>query len=89
MSSGASPSTVRCQPETRVSQAGSRSGVQYQVARKVSSGCPITGARAARSGVTVDLRVQPDAASLQAETVPAMAAFIAAWTRTTRTPQRA
>jgi acetyl esterase/lipase len=46
-------------------------------------------ARAARSGVTVDLRVQPDAASLQAETVPAMAAFITAWTRTRCTPQRA
>ena len=34
-------------------------------------------ARAARSGVSVDLRVQPDAASLAAETLPAMTAFIA------------
>jgi len=34
-------------------------------------------ARAARSGVPVDLRVQPDAASLGTETLPAMAAFIA------------
>jgi acetyl esterase/lipase len=34
-------------------------------------------ARAARSGVPVDLRVRPDAASLHAETLPAMAAFIA------------
>jgi acetyl esterase/lipase len=33
-------------------------------------------ARAARSGVPVDLRVRPDAASLHAETLPAMAAFI-------------
>lgn len=33
-------------------------------------------ARAARSGVTVDLRVRPDAASLHAEILPAMAAFI-------------
>ncbi len=34
-------------------------------------------ARAARSGVPVDLRVRPDAASLAAETLPAMAAFMA------------
>ncbi|XVQ14837.1 alpha/beta hydrolase fold domain-containing protein [Spirillospora sp. CA-255316] len=33
-------------------------------------------ARGARSGVTVDLRVRPDAASLAAVAVPAMAAFI-------------
>ena len=46
-------------------------------------------ARAARSGVTVDLRVRPDAASLQAEIVPAMTDFITTWARTTRTPQRA
>jgi acetyl esterase/lipase len=32
-------------------------------------------ARAARSGVTVDLRVQPDQAALRAETVAAMAGF--------------
>ena len=35
-------------------------------------------ARAARSGVTVDLRVQPDQASLRTETVAAMAGFAAA-----------
>ncbi len=34
-------------------------------------------ARAARSGVPVDLRVRPDAASLHAESLSAMAAFIA------------
>lgn len=33
-------------------------------------------ARAARSGVTVDLRVRPDAVALHADLVPAMSAFI-------------
>jgi len=46
-------------------------------------------ARAARSGVTVDLRVRPDAASLQTEAVPAMTDFITTWAPTTCTPQRA
>jgi epsilon-lactone hydrolase len=36
-------------------------------------------ARAARSGVTVDLRVRPDAASLSAHLLPAMAEFIGTW----------
>ncbi|MCZ0997027.1 hypothetical protein O1M63_01295 [Streptomyces mirabilis] len=40
MSSGASPSTVMCQPVARTSQARSRSVVQYQVARKRSNGRP-------------------------------------------------
>lgn len=38
-------------------------------------------ARAARSGVTVDLRVREDAERLRPETVTAMAGFIRAWTR--------
>jgi len=38
-------------------------------------------ARAARSGVTVDLRVREDAESLRPETVTAMADFIQAWAR--------
>jgi acetyl esterase/lipase len=42
-------------------------------------------ARAARSGVTVDLRVQPDAASLRAGTIMAVADFIQAWTPAART----
>jgi epsilon-lactone hydrolase len=41
-------------------------------------------ARAARSGVAVDLRVRPDEASLRAETVPAMSAFMATPPRTTQ-----
>jgi monoterpene epsilon-lactone hydrolase len=41
-------------------------------------------ARAARSGVTVDLRVRPDAVSLHPETVTAMADFIQAWSRAGR-----
>jgi acetyl esterase/lipase len=36
-------------------------------------------ARAARSGVTVDLRVRPDAASLNAQALPAMAEFVETW----------
>jgi epsilon-lactone hydrolase len=36
-------------------------------------------ASAARSGVAVDLRVRPDAASLNAQTLPAMAEFIETW----------
>ena len=36
-------------------------------------------ARAARSGVTVDLRVRPDAASLAAQALPTMADFIQTW----------
>ncbi|MFC5752429.1 alpha/beta hydrolase fold domain-containing protein [Actinomadura rugatobispora] len=36
-------------------------------------------ARAARSGVHVDLRVRSDAAALHRDTVPAMAAFVADW----------
>ncbi|MFF3371811.1 alpha/beta hydrolase fold domain-containing protein [Streptomyces sp. NPDC002680] len=38
-------------------------------------------ARAARSGVTVDLRVREDAERLRPEAVAAMAGFILAWTR--------
>ena len=38
-------------------------------------------ARAARSGVTVDLRVREDAERLRPEAVAAMAGFIRAWTR--------
>jgi acetyl esterase/lipase len=37
-------------------------------------------ARAARSGVTVDLRVRADAVGLRTEVVTAMSAFIRAWT---------
>ncbi|MEU9288601.1 alpha/beta hydrolase fold domain-containing protein [Streptomyces sp. NPDC048275] len=37
-------------------------------------------ARAAHSGVTVDLRIRPDAVSLYPETVAVMADFIRAWT---------
>lgn len=40
MSRGASPSTERCQPVGRMSQAGARSVVQYQVAWKRSSSSP-------------------------------------------------
>jgi hypothetical protein len=40
MSSGASPSTVIRQPVAPTSHAGSRSVVQYQLARKRSSGRP-------------------------------------------------
>jgi epsilon-lactone hydrolase len=39
-------------------------------------------ARAARSGVAVDLRVRPDEASLRPEIAREMAAFIATWART-------
>jgi monoterpene epsilon-lactone hydrolase len=41
-------------------------------------------ARAAHSGVTVDLRVRPDAVSLHPESVTAMADFIQAWARAAR-----
>jgi acetyl esterase/lipase len=41
-------------------------------------------ARAARSGVTVDLRVRPDAASLHAEIATTMAEFIEKWTAAAR-----
>jgi hypothetical protein len=44
---------------------------------------------AARSGVTVDLRVPPDATDLGLETVTAMAGFIGAWTPAARTPHPA
>jgi monoterpene epsilon-lactone hydrolase len=37
--------------------------------------------RAARSGVPVDLRIRPDAASLHAQRLPAMAEFIGTWCR--------
>jgi monoterpene epsilon-lactone hydrolase len=40
--------------------------------------------RAARSGVTVDLRIRPDAASLAAHRLPAMAEFIGTWSREAR-----
>jgi acetyl esterase/lipase len=46
-------------------------------------------ARAARSGVTVDLRVRPDAASLRAETVMAVADFIQMWAPAARTAHHA
>ena len=42
--------------------------------------------RAARSGVTVDLHVRPDAAALRAEALTAMAAFIRAGSIRSRTP---
>lgn len=45
-------------------------------------------ARAARSGVTVDLRVRPDAVSLQSESVTAMADFIRVWARAARPSHR-
>ncbi|RAY17065.1 alpha/beta hydrolase [Actinomadura craniellae] len=45
-------------------------------------------ARAARSGVTVDLRVRSDAADLDAEAGPAMAGFIAARTPAAASPAR-
>ncbi|GGV28741.1 hypothetical protein GCM10010182_59600 [Actinomadura cremea] len=41
-------------------------------------------ARAARSGVTVDLQVRSDAAALQRAAVPETAAFIAAWSAAAR-----
>jgi acetyl esterase/lipase len=41
-------------------------------------------ARAARSGVTVDLRVRPDAASLHTEIATTMAEFIEEWTPAAR-----
>jgi acetyl esterase/lipase len=41
-------------------------------------------ARAAHSGVTVDLRVRPDAVSLHPESVTAMADFIQVWARAAR-----
>jgi len=41
-------------------------------------------ARAARSGVAVDLRVRPDEPGLRSEMVPAMSAFMAAPPRTTQ-----
>jgi acetyl esterase/lipase len=41
--------------------------------------------RAAHSGVTVDLRIRPDATSLHPETVTAMGDFIRAWTPAART----
>jgi monoterpene epsilon-lactone hydrolase len=40
--------------------------------------------RAARSGVPVDLHVRPDAASLDAHRLPAMAGFIRTWARAAR-----
>lgn len=43
-------------------------------------------ARAARSSVSVDLRVLPDAAGLRTETAPAMTAFIKARTPSASTP---
>jgi acetyl esterase/lipase len=45
-------------------------------------------ARAARSGVTVDLRVRPDAVSLHPESVTAMADFIQAWAPAARPSHR-
>jgi hypothetical protein len=41
--------------------------------------------RAARSGVTVDLRIRPDTPSLHPGTVTAMGDFIRAWTPAART----
>ncbi|MFI0350323.1 alpha/beta hydrolase fold domain-containing protein [Actinomadura sp. 9N407] len=42
-------------------------------------------ARAARSGVTVDLRVRPDHAGLRGEAITAMASFMATWSPAERT----